>query len=273
MACFPSSVHAHTTFCDGKNTPEEMVLSAIRQGLSVIGFSGHTYVPYDDFGMQPDVIPAYIEEINRLKTAYAGQIDVLLGIEIDPDAPETDLSPFDYVIGSSHSVRDRNGTPWIVDGGPEALRRAIFEGFGGDALALAAAYFEQLADFVLLLRPTIVGHFDLLTKFNEKHPMIDTDDPMYRAAASKALDRVLDAGLICEVNTGAISRGWRQTPYPAPFLLKQILARGSQVTLTADTHAADSITCAFDETLALLKRTGFRQVLTLTKNGFASVAL
>ena len=26
-------LHMHTTFCDGKNTPEEMVLSAIDKGL------------------------------------------------------------------------------------------------------------------------------------------------------------------------------------------------------------------------------------------------
>jgi len=273
MVRFPSSVHAHTTFCDGKNTPEEMVLAAIREGLSVIGFSGHTFVPYDDFGMKPEIIPAYIAEVTRLKQVYAGQIDVLLGIEIDPDAPETDLSPFDYVIGSSHSVRDKNGKPWIVDGGPEALARAIDEGFCGDALALSKAYFDQLADFVIALRPTIVGHFDLLTKFNEKHPMIDTEHPAYIKAASHALARVLDAGLVCEVNTGAISRGWRKTPYPAPFLLRQILSRGGRVTLTADTHAAESITCAFDAALDLLRETGFAEVLTLTKDGFEAVAL
>lgn len=273
MAYFPSSVHAHTTFCDGKNTPEEMVRAAIGEGLSVIGFSGHTYVPFDDFGMKPEVIPAYIAEVNRLKQAYAGQIDVLLGIEIDPDAPETDLSPFDYVIGSSHSVRDAKGKPWIVDCSPEMTQRAIDEGFGGDAIALAKAYFDQLADYVIALRPTIVGHFDLLTKFSEKYPVINTDDPAYREAALSALTRVLQAGLICEVNTGAISRGWRTTPYPAPFLLRQIRDFGGRVTLTADTHAADSITCAFDEALAVIRQAGFTEVLTLTKDGFEAVAL
>lgn len=270
---YPSSVHTHTTFCDGKNTPEQMVEAAIRQGLSIIGFSGHSYVPKDDFGIHPDTLPVYCAEINRLKEAYAGKIDVLLGIEIDPDAPQTDLSPFDYVIGSSHSVRDTQGRAWVVDHSPQKLRQAIDEGFGGDALALATAYFDQLADFVLALRPTIVGHFDLITKFNDKHPMLNPDAPAYRASALRALDRVLDAGLVCEVNTGAISRGWRKDPYPAPFLLQRILARGGQITLTADTHAADTITCAFGESLDLLRRIGFKNVLSLTKDGFTSIAI
>ena len=34
--------HMHTAFCDGKNTPEEMVLRGIEMGLSVIGFSVHS---------------------------------------------------------------------------------------------------------------------------------------------------------------------------------------------------------------------------------------
>ena len=32
----------HTCYCDGKNTPEEMVQSAIEKGLSTVGISGHS---------------------------------------------------------------------------------------------------------------------------------------------------------------------------------------------------------------------------------------
>ena len=42
-----ANYHTHTTFCDGKNTPEEVILSAIEKGFSAIGFSGHGYTPYD----------------------------------------------------------------------------------------------------------------------------------------------------------------------------------------------------------------------------------
>ena len=33
--------HTHTTFCDGKNTPRQMVESAFRKGLTDFGISGH----------------------------------------------------------------------------------------------------------------------------------------------------------------------------------------------------------------------------------------
>ncbi|MBO5371040.1 MAG: PHP domain-containing protein, partial [Clostridia bacterium] len=37
-------LHTHTTYCDGKDSPEDMVKTAIEKGLRVIGFSGHIYL-------------------------------------------------------------------------------------------------------------------------------------------------------------------------------------------------------------------------------------
>lgn len=34
----PSNYHTHTRFCDGKNTPEEIVREAIRLGCPELGF-------------------------------------------------------------------------------------------------------------------------------------------------------------------------------------------------------------------------------------------
>ncbi len=39
-----SNYHTHTTFCDGENSPEEMVLAAIDAGLPELGFSGHSHL-------------------------------------------------------------------------------------------------------------------------------------------------------------------------------------------------------------------------------------
>lgn len=39
--------HTHTTYCDGKNTAEEMILAAINQGFTALGFSGHSHTSID----------------------------------------------------------------------------------------------------------------------------------------------------------------------------------------------------------------------------------
>ena len=100
----PSNYHTHTNFCDGKNTPEEMVLEAISLGCPELGFSGHSYLSFGtDYCMSIENTEEYKREIRRLQEKYAGQIKILLGVEQDyfSEAPTDD---YDYVIGSVHSV-------------------------------------------------------------------------------------------------------------------------------------------------------------------------
>ena len=61
-----ANYHTHTSFCDGKNTPEEIVLYAIEKGFTSIGFSGHGYTPFDLRYCMKDT-EGYIKEISRLK--------------------------------------------------------------------------------------------------------------------------------------------------------------------------------------------------------------
>ena len=39
------NLHTHSSFCDGKNTPEEIVNYAIARGFDSIGFSSHSFAP------------------------------------------------------------------------------------------------------------------------------------------------------------------------------------------------------------------------------------
>ena len=43
---YRQNLHTHTTFCDGKDTPEELIEAAIAKGFDSIGFSGHSYMFY-----------------------------------------------------------------------------------------------------------------------------------------------------------------------------------------------------------------------------------
>jgi histidinol-phosphatase (PHP family) len=56
-----------------------------------------------------------------------------------------------------------------------------------------------------------------------------------------------------EVNTGAIARGYRTTPYPMPFIIKEFQRRGFGVVLTSDCHNVAFLDCWFEEAAELLK--------------------
>lgn len=59
-----SNFHTHSTFCDGKNTPEEMVEVAIEKKIDILGFSSHSMYPFSsDWHIPSNSHEEYIREI------------------------------------------------------------------------------------------------------------------------------------------------------------------------------------------------------------------
>ena len=236
-------LHTHTAFSDGARTAEEMVRAALEKGMTCIGFSEHSTIAWDECGMRPETVGLYRAEAARLKSAYDGRIRVLCGLERDyysDDGPE-----YDYVIGSVHWIRMPDGHPLPIDWTADRLRRDVERYFSGDWYALAEAYYALEADVVRKTRCGIIGHFDLLTKFNERERTIDEDHPRYRAAWRAAADALLETGAVFEVNTGAMSRGYRTAPYPSAEIRAYLAAHGARMILSSDAHRPEHIAWEF----------------------------
>lgn len=239
-------LHVHTTFSDGRNTPEEMVQAAIAHGLETLGFSDHSYTAFDEsWCMKKGDIPAYRACIGALKERYRGRIKILCGIEQDFYSEEP-TEGYDYVIGSVHYIRARE--EYIpVDESPEILLAAAEKHFGGDLYALIGEYYRTVARVVQKTGADIIGHFDLITKFNEGGALFDEADPRYIAASRAAADALLKTGKPFEINTGAISRGYRTTPYPSMALRDYIREKGGCFLLSSDSHAKESLCFQFEK--------------------------
>lgn len=272
---FPQNLHTHTTFGDGKHTPEEMVRGAIRTGVRSLGFSEHSPMPPeadpDGWTMDAGREAAYRAEVLRLREAYRDRLEIFLGLELDADSPAP-VGPYEYIIGSVHGVW-KDGCYLSSDTSPESFARGVREHFGGDYYAFAAACFQREAAFAAESGCQIAGHFDLVSKFNEGGRFFDEGDPRYTRAALEALETAMVRDVIFEINTGAISRGWRAAPYPALFLLRAVRERGGRICITSDSHSADTIACAFPQAAALAESCGFREAWVLTENGFQAVGL
>ena len=157
--------HTHTTYCDGKNTPAELVEEAIAKGFTALGFSGHAYTPMDlRYCMTQKGTEEYREEIFRLKDAYKGQIDIYCGLEIDYFS-ETDTDGYDFLIGSVHYLY-KDGECHSIDGNVNFFEH-LFSLYKGDGYALAEDYYRLLGEVVDKTKADIVGHFDLVEKFNK----------------------------------------------------------------------------------------------------------
>lgn len=246
-----ANYHTHTQFCDGKSTAEEMVTAAINAGLETLGFSGHSHTPFDEsYCMTKEKTAEYKAEIARLKEKYADKINILCGIEQDFYA-DTTTEGYEYSIGSVHYL-EFDGEYVPVDEGTEKHVRAAQKYLNGDIYAFAEKYYETVALVAEKTGCDIIGHFDLIVKYNERDNVYDENNPRYIAAWQKAADRLLKSGKPFEINTGAIARGARSIPYPSKDIIAYIKEHGGRLILSSDCHAADKITCAFDECEKLL---------------------
>lgn len=244
-------LHMHTVYSDGVRTAEEMVESGIRAGLVRMGISDHSYTDFDEsYCMRAGAVPAYQAEIRALAEKYAGQITVLCGIEQDLNAGKA-ADGFDYVIGSTHYLEvpiahadllpdyvSPDGTRCFapVDEPPELLGPIVDACFGGDYLAYAEEYYRVEAQLIERTGATIIGHFDLVMKFNEGGQLFDEDDPRYVVAWQRCADELLKTGVPFEINTGAVRKGLRSVPYPSKPIYAYLRDRGARFILSSDSH-------------------------------------
>lgn len=267
-----SNLHTHTCFCDGKNTPEEVVTAAIGQGMESLGFSGHAYVPFDRSScMSLEQTEEYRKEILRLRDQYRDRITVFCGIEQDYYSPIFP-SGFDYVIGAVHYLLI-DGEYQPLDYRADILREIIRKYFSNDPMLLARTYYGMVAELPERTGCDVIAHFDLIAKFNESDPVFDETDPRYLRYAIDALDALLERDMIIEINTGAISRGYRRTPYPAPILLHRIAEKGGRVTFGSDSHSKDTLLYARDEAIHIARAAGLGRMEWLSPDGWRSFAL
>lgn len=263
----PQNLHTHTVFDDGTASVMDMAQAALDAGLKSLGFSGHSPLPYrDSWEIKPGQMPAYLAAVDQAKEAFRGRLSIFSGLELD-SASEFPEEPLDYVIGSIHHII-KDGQYLSIDYKPAVSRDILDVHFRGDRDAMAAAYFAQYEAIAQNPRVDIVGHFDLLSKFDEVTDLFDCNAPAYRDAAMAAMEVLLRADKIFEVNTGAMSRGYRTAPYPNKSLLQELYTRGGRVLVTSDSHATTTITHAFDAVEDMLLSIGFKEIWVLGDKGF-----
>ena len=249
--------HTHTTFCDGTAAPEEMVQAALRKGFEHLGFSGHV-------DLHPKMeITAYQREIRRLAQKYAGEIEILCGGELDSLYPDQHPEGFDYLIGSVHHLEAGAETPLAVDWDVQ-MEQLLKDGYGGDGYRLCRDYFRRIAEAFGKGGCDWIGHFDLVTRYNQEMRFVDETDPRYLGPAFEAIDLLADAGLPLEINTKQVRLG---KIYPSVPMLKHLRERGGEIVISSDAHSAEDLDLGFDPAVQRAIACGFDHTNLLTRQG------
>ena len=266
------NLHTHTIYCDGKDTPEQMIQYALEKGFGSLGFSGHSYMPFMQYAnISLENTEKYKKEIRFLQEKYKDIFPVYLGLEVDMYSG-VDLTGYDYLIGSAHYIK--SGDKYLeVDRTAEHVQYLIDRYYGGSGICFAQDYYKTIAQLPEYGEFDIIGHFDLLTKNIEIIPFFDVNAKDYLYCAYEAIETLKGRIPFFEVNTGAIARGYRTTPYPSIPLIKEFKRQGFGVVITSDCHDGSKLDCGFADARRILMECGFKERYILTHSGFQAVAI
>ena len=260
------NLHNHTVFSDGIHTVQEQVAVAQAKNMLALGFSDHSYTECDpSYCMKKSQYDAYLQTIEAAKKSST--IPIYAGLELDRYSDD-DCSAFDFTIASVHYVI-KDGVCHPIDHSLEQQQTCIRDAFGGSVLDMAKCYFDLLCEHVENVKPTFVGHFDVITKFS----IMPEEDERYLKIAEDALKQIIKVCPYIEMNTGAVARGLRKLPYPGVYLLDTLKNAGGKILLNADSHRAENMTFWFDEAVQLLKKNGVNEIHMFNGTGFDPVSI
>lgn len=265
------NLHTHSIYDDGKDTIREMIEAARQKGFTVLGFSGHAFNPEDESSMSPEKTERYIEEVRQTRANPPEGMEIYLGIEEDslnPVQPED----YDYIIGSVHYL-EKNGKFYSIDYSPEQFDSMLKEAWNNDIHAMSRDYYQALEAQADQERIDVIGHIDLIGKYNEDEKYYSFDDPEILEMSKKAVNRLAEAGKIFEMNTGAMARGYRSTPYPSRQILDQIHQANGKLMINTDCHNRENLDLGIEQCINLAKEAGFTHLYKMSRQGFVSVPI
>lgn len=258
---------------------EDFVRSAVDAGFAAYGVSSHAPLHFPvQWTLSKETVPAYLDEIARLKREYAGKIEIYAGMEIDyideannPASGYFRNLPLDFRIGSIHWVYTPEGRLVDTDTSSENFRNLVNSEFHGDFKRVAGAYFEAS------MRMVELGGFDFIGHANKIGYNLWTCDPRlresdwYRSKLADLFALIAEKGLTVEINTKNFPRAG--CFYPDVKDWEYIKRWNLPVVVNSDTHRPNLVNAGRPEALQLLRSFGFRTVRQLVQGKWQDVEI
>jgi histidinol-phosphatase (PHP family) len=261
--------HQHTIFSDGKEEPEKYIEEALKLKFKAMGFSEHSPLPFETpFSLKQDNITRYVNEIEKLKKKYSGQIAVYRALELDyiPGLSEDfehwkDACKTDYSIGGVHLVKPGNTDAlWFTDGPDRNVYDSGIESFfDNDIRKAVTTYYHQLNRMIETQTFDVVAHVDKIKMHNQDR-FFKEDEKWYRNLVSETLTLIKEKQLIAEINTRGIYKKRSEKLFPDDETLRQVVKMKIPVIISSDAHKPGEINLFFDYAVKRLIESGGKSV-------------
>ena len=270
-----ANYHVHSDYCDGTNTLEEMVQAGITAGLTSLGLTSHFPLPFgNDWTMEQENIEPYLDDIKSLKEKYASEIELYCGIEVDYFIDQQDISvaakavipQLDYTIMSIHTLGNTRGDQvFYIDESQPDFEQGIEKYYQGDKQAFIKDYYQSIEKMVKRFEPEILGHIDLIKKYNQNNYFFNENDRWYQETVCACLDGIAQTTTRMEINTGANMRVPGVGRYPSDWMIPEMKKRNIPITIGGDSHSVAGIVYEYNQAEAYLAECGYHEYWVLRK--------
>lgn len=244
-----ADVHTHSSFSTDSDEPlRELALAAEHKGLKILCVTEHHDFDHPNIGDFLLDVPAYREELMRVRAEFSDRLDILFGAELgllDYDPPRlydfAKCADFDFIIGSLHLADGLD--PYY----PEYFDKL------GDRNGIARFFEVMLSSIRAFDGFDVLGHLDYIVRYSHAKSY---NPPDYREVIDEILKTVIAKGKGIEINTAGVkSLGY---PHPHPFALKRYKELGGElITVGSDAHDRTRVAQDFDRAEQALKEAGF----------------
>ncbi len=259
--------HTHTLYSDGKQEAIAYVEEALRQGMTAIGFSDHSPLPFDNpFSLKREHLLQYRDEIRNLQQQFDGRIRIHLALEMDYVPQMTQRfdelkseADLDYVIGSVHLVGSAHqDNLWFTDGPDAAVYdQGLNDFYGGDIRKGVKAFYDQTNEMIVNETFDVIGHFDKIKMHNQNRYFREKEQ-WYQNHIFETLHLIKEKGLITEINTRGIYKKRCDSLYPSGWILGEMKKMKIPVIISSDAHQPEELQAEFPRAAETLMAAGYR---------------
>lgn len=249
-------MHVHTDNSpDGIHSPMYICENAVDKGLRAIAFTDHCEIDkFFTLKYNSMVFHSYFECL-KAKTAFEGELLVLLGLEIAQPLSNRELSEkiisnhkYDIILSSIHTPK----------GFDCDIKEIPYNEI--DVYKFMSDYFGELTELAYWDGCDVLAHITCPMRRIQGTLNIDFDYSKIQKSTDELLKAIIENNKSLEINTSGLRQPIGRSMPDEKIIRRYKELGGKNVTIGSDSHSAHDVGAGVYDCMKMLKKCGFEKI-------------
>ena len=250
------SKSSHDSTCE----IEDMIYSQVSRGTAVFAVTDHCDLEHADVIDVEAVVRSSFEDSTYHAEKFAGQIELLRGVELGKGYVLTELQdkiaglfPYDVIIGSVHT--------FDFEGEKAPYSKIDFSKMSAEVIdRYLKQYFSIVYEMLCTMPCDIMAHLTCPLRYINGKYGRGVDSRAYEEDITRILEYIIVHGIALEINTSGMG-GANDSPMPDKWIIEKFKSMGGYlITLGSDAHIAANASNGFEQIIDYLRNIGFENI-------------